>query len=76
METIITFIPVIYIICAVIFGFLATRHFIRDIGTPLDTETAAMSVAVFFVAGFMWWFFVPLLTLGFLVKLIVNRRMK
>jgi hypothetical protein len=73
METIVEAIPVIFIICAVIFGFLVARHFIKDAGTPLDTETAAMSVAVFFVSGFMWWFFVPLLALGFLVKLVVNR---
>ena len=71
---------VIYLICAVSFGFLAAStatYDLRDSNGKVDLETSVMAVLVFFIAGALWWMILPFLILGYLLKLFLNRdRMK
>lgn len=71
---------IVYLICAIVFGFLAALFVAYDLkgsDEKVDLETSVVAVVIFFIAGALWWMIVPFLLLGYLLKLFLNReRMK
>ena len=67
---------VIYLVCAVSFGFLAASYTLddlKDYDGKVDLEACAMAICVFFIAGAVWWMIAPIVVFAYLLKLLANR---